>query len=255
MKKELSEFKKYVSNYNLKDYRIRYKYDHSIRVMKYANYIAKKLKLDDKDTYMVTLAGLLHDIGRFDQLEKHDTFDDEKSFDHGDYAVDILINNNYLRNYIEDDSYDSDILKSIKYHNKFEIGECNERELLFSKIIRDADKIDIFLNAGIKKFNKHEKNDFTITDIVYNSIMNEKPVDYNDTVNVVDKLLLRVAMIYDLNYKCSFNLIKGRKVIEIIIWHTKSLTTNVETKQKLDDVIIKANQYMRRVTLESGQEV
>ncbi len=254
MKKELSEFKKFVSNYNLKDASIRFKYDHSIRVMRIANSIAKKLKLDNKEVYMITLAGLLHDIGRFDQIKEYNTFNDLKSFDHGDYAYDLIVRNKILRNYVEEDAYDSAILEAIKNHNKFKIGECNEKELFFSKIIRDADKIDILLNGGAKKFSEYETNDLTITDSVYNNIMNEEPVDYINTKNKLDRLLLGIAMIYDFNFKCSFDFVKGKGVVESIISFIKSKNTNKETLEKLILVEQKINNYIRRMA-ENGKEI
>ncbi len=247
MKKELIEFKKYVDNYNIKDSGIKFKYDHSIRVMKIGNSLAKKLKLDNNEIYMVTLACLLHDIARFDQLKLYNTFNDKKSFDHGDYAEELIINSNYLRNYIEDTTYDSAIIKAIKYHNKYEIGPCNEKELLFSKIVRDADKIDILLNGGAKKFSEYETNDMKISDIVYNGILNQKPINYDDTYNKLDRLLLGIAMIYDFNFKESFKFIKGKGTITSTISFIKSKNTNKDTLEKLNIIEDRLESYIERM--------
>ena len=53
-----------------------------------------------------------------------------------------------IRKYIENDKYDEIIRKAIKNHNKFEIEKrLTEKELIFAKIIRDADKIDIIYES------------------------------------------------------------------------------------------------------------
>lgn len=244
MKKELLEFKNFVSNYDLKTLEIKYKYDHSIRVMKIGNTIAKDLNLSDEEVYMVTLSCLLHDLARFDQWKNFQTFRDDKSFDHGDYAYNYIKNNNYLRKYTLNDKYDKEILWSIKSHNKFKIEECSQSEMLFSKIVRDADKVDIVLNHGITIFSNYKKNEYEISDIVYDSIMNEKDINYKDTKNSLERLLVGLAMIFDLNFKVSFKLIKNNNVVSNIINILKSKCNNEESLKKLDEINLKINNYI-----------
>ncbi|MDD3995572.1 MAG: HD domain-containing protein [Bacilli bacterium] len=254
MKKELLEFKKHVEKYDFKNIGIKFKYNHSIVLMKIGNSIAKKLKLKDNEFYMVTLACLLHDIGRFDQLKIYDTFNDKKSFDHGDYAYNYIKKNNYLRKYTDDTTYDTAILKSIKYHNKFKIGKCNEIELLFSKIVRDADKVDILLNDGFKKFSEYETNELEISDSVYNKILNEKDISYDDTNNKLDRILLGLAMIYDINFDCSFSFIKGKGIVKRVIGFLKAKNKNKDTLDKLNIIEKKLEEYIER-RVNNGKKV
>lgn len=245
MKKELSEFKKFVDNYNIKDSGIKYKYDHSIRVMKIGNSIAKKLNLNETETYMVTLASLLHDLARFDQWKMFNTFIDQDSFDHGDYAYGYIKHNNYLRNYTLDESYDSAILMSIKNHNKFEIEPGSEMEILFSKIVRDADKVDILLNGGVTTFAEYKENDFEINKDFYENIMNGKALKYVDANNKLERILVGMAMIYDLNFKYSFDFIKGNNVISNTINVLKLKCKNKDTLIKLNNIEDKLNNYIK----------
>ena len=67
--------------------------------------------------------GLLHDIARFEQYTRFQTFSDLKSIDHGDYGVEILKQNNYIRKFIDTDEYDNIIFKAIKNHNIFKIED------------------------------------------------------------------------------------------------------------------------------------
>ena len=138
------EFLNYVANYDANNSHIKRKIDHSLRVMQISKKIAENLELSQEEINISTLIGLLHDIGRFEQMKVYKTFNDEKSIDHGDLGVEILQKNNYIRKYIEEDKYDKIIYTAIRNHNKFQIEEgLKEKESLFSKIIRDADKLDI----------------------------------------------------------------------------------------------------------------
>ena len=44
------------------------KYNLSYRVSKLSNMLASSLNLNDQDVYLATLIGLIHDIGRFEQI-------------------------------------------------------------------------------------------------------------------------------------------------------------------------------------------
>ena len=142
LEKAKKEFLKYTENYDLTNENINRKQGHSIRVMNISKQIATELNLTEEQIQIAALIGLLHDIARFEQYTQYQTYNDNRSFDHGDYGVEILDKD--IRKYIETDKYDKIIKVAIKNHNKFEIEEgLNEEELLFSKLIRDADKIDI----------------------------------------------------------------------------------------------------------------
>ena len=71
-------FDKYVSDFDFKVDGIEYKYYHSYRVQKYSEKISDMLNLGLKDKKLASDIGLLHDIGRFHQLEKYNSFCDKK---------------------------------------------------------------------------------------------------------------------------------------------------------------------------------
>ena len=102
------------------------------------------LNLDKENIELAKLIGLLHDIGRFEQIKQYNTFSDKDSIDHGKLGVEILFKQGKIRNFIKSAKYDEIIKKAILNHNRKEIEKgLNPKELLHSKIIRDADKIDI----------------------------------------------------------------------------------------------------------------
>ena len=80
----LNAFKEYVTKYNPDDEKIRLKIEHIQRVAEIANNIANDLKLSQEDIDLAWLIGLLHDIGRFEQIRLYHTFNDGKSCRDGD---------------------------------------------------------------------------------------------------------------------------------------------------------------------------
>ena len=89
-KKVKNVFKKYTDNYDTSDEKIKLKVDHTYRVAALSERIARSLGLGDDDTNLAWLIGMLHDIGRFEQLKNYGTFSDAESIDHAHYGVELL---------------------------------------------------------------------------------------------------------------------------------------------------------------------
>ena len=144
-------FDEYTKNYDLTNDRINYKYHHSIRVMDDMEIIARGMSLPNYDIELAKCIGLLHDIGRFEQYTRYQSFDDS-NLDHGDYGEEVLRKNNALKNYGIDESDYEVVYKAIRNHDKFVIENgLTDRELLFAKMIRDADKLDILYAFGNRR--------------------------------------------------------------------------------------------------------
>lgn len=164
------EFIKYTEKFNTKDENIERKQQHSLRVMKIAEQIATNLKLNEEQIQLATLIGLLHDIGRFKQYTDIEVGNNLEEFDHGDYGAKVLFEEGLIRKFIETNKYDEIIKKSIKNHNKFSIETgLTQEELLFAKLIRDADKIDI-LYESIDIYYKNNEEE------VNKSVLSEKNI-------------------------------------------------------------------------------
>ena len=202
--KEEEFFEEYTSNYNKKSPGISLKYNHSFRVVKKSEQIGKSIRLNKEDMELVRVCALLHDIARFEQYRIYNNFDDSKSFDHGDKGREILEENG-ITNEI--------VLDAVKYHNKYEIPKgLDERNKLFLKIIRDADKVDILEHQGAICKTKN----YTIPKEIKDYFVNKKSIDRNikskPSGNII-AILRMLAFIYDLNYKESFKMIKEKDLI------------------------------------------
>lgn len=196
----VNQFKKYVQNFDKNNSNIKAKLNHSLRVMKLNEEYAKKLKFSKQDIEIAKIIGLLHDYGRFIQIEKYQTMKDEK-IDHADYGVKLLFENKEIEKInIPKDYYD--IIKfAIKNHNKFKIENTNdERKLKHAKLIRDTDKLDIiFIFGYLNDFNLEMTHD-KITPKVIESIENHTLVNLHDCQNPNDYIAAKLAFAYDMNY-------------------------------------------------------
>ena len=204
--KEEEFFEEYTSKYNKKSPGISLKYNHSFRVVKKSEQIGKSIRLNKEDMELVRVCALLHDIARFEQYRIYNNFDDSKSFDHGDKGREILEENG-ITNEI--------VLDAVKYHNKYEIPkDLDERNKLFLKIIRDADKVDILEHQGMVVKTKN----YTIPKEIKNFFIEHKSIGHdvkaNPEGNIIN-ILRMLAFIFDLNYKESFRMIKEKNIVNI----------------------------------------
>jgi len=210
-------FEKFIKKYNRSNEKIKRKYIHSYRTAALTYKIAKSLKLSKEQKEMAYLMGLLHDLGRFEQAIKYDTFNDLQSLDHGDFGSELLFEKGLIREFISDTKYDNILCKAIKYHNKFAIGEeCNKDEILFSKIIRDADKLDIFNILATKKICRDPANN-EISNYVKTAIENKSLAMYTKNYNGKDLLYINLLFVYDLNFKFSINYLSRKKYFEKLL--------------------------------------
>ena len=225
------------SDMNDKD--INYKYYHSYRVMNIMELLATKLKITPKDIHLAKVIGLLHDIGRFEQDKLYNSFKDDK-IDHGDYGVKVLQETLLLnKDNIEISDYEV-VYKAIKNHNKFEIeSNLNNRELLFSKLIRDADKIDILYALGNSQIMEILKQDNEqITKEIENDFFNHKLVNLKDIKNSNDGLVAIFCYIYDINFKESYQIIYENKYYDKIY-------ERINNKEIFKKYIEYINQYIK----------
>ena len=176
--KALDAFRTYTSAYDIQSPRIALKIEHSMRVADLCDRIAQGEHFPTEDCDLAWLIGLLHDMGRFEQLRRWNTFSDAQSTSHATLSVEALFcqrqddppflestkkgaahsNGNYnlaqssslpsrtirLRAFLENSNEDNLIHTAIAEHSSFRIPEqLPERTKRFCTIVRDADKLDI----------------------------------------------------------------------------------------------------------------
>lgn len=207
-KKLLQTFYEYVHTFDMQDEKIALKVSHTIRVANTARQLAEKMKLSQQDCDLAFCIGLLHDIGRFEQVKQYQTFVDADSVDHAQLGIDILLKNqkSLLRKFIKDECFDEIVLQAIYYHNKYEITQSLQRHiLLHCQLIRDADKLDIFYLSTftncelLYRCTLEQLQSQVYSDEVYYQVRKQKSVLHSIRKNNIDIYLSHMAMVYDLN--------------------------------------------------------
>ncbi len=201
------------------------KEEHTKRVCNEIINIGKSLDLDKEFLYLSELIALFHDIGRFEQYTRYGTFADKKSEDHAALGVRIINEEGILKSFNE--SKRSIILRTIAYHNQAELPlEETQECLLMVKLLRDADKIDIwrvvtdYYFREDKTRNKSIELDLPdtqeISDEVTADILAGKIVRTDDIKTLNDFKVLQMSWVFDLNFPYTFQVVLERKYMEKI---------------------------------------
>ena len=244
-------FKDYLKDYDLEDGSIQLKIRHTYEVVSKSEYIAKGLGLDEENIELAKVIALLHDIGRFEQLKLFHQFDNTK-FDHAKYGVEVLFDDNFIRKFVEDNKYDEIIKKSIENHNKYKIDEgLSEIEILHSKIIRDADKIDNFRvkekdslkDMFPKIYNEETINYEKISQNVYETFLSKKCIKLEDRKTIIDYWVCVIAFIFDLNFDISLKCVRDNNYIDKLIDRIEY--RDKETKEKMEQIRNCGKEYLK----------
>ncbi len=139
-------FRDYSEKFDTYDVKITLKIDHTFRVADIADRIAGSLKADCDFAWFL---GLLHDIARFEQQTRYGTFKDAKSVDHAEFGADLLFKGERLIDtfpqYSGIPDWERIAETAIRLHNKLDLPNgLDKAAYLYSTILRDADKCDIF---------------------------------------------------------------------------------------------------------------
>ena len=139
-------FDSYVAAYDPANPRIALKVAHTWRVASLCDRIAISESLD---TDLAWLCGLLHDIGRFEQVRRFDTFNDAASVAHAALGAELLFgadgaSSGLIRTFASDDTQDELIHTVIATHSDYRLPhDLDPRTRAYCDVLRDADKIDI----------------------------------------------------------------------------------------------------------------
>jgi HD superfamily phosphodiesterase len=226
---------------------IELKRDHSYNVWNNTIDLGNYSSLNESEYVQLQTAGLLHDVGRFEQFRRYHTFSDKKSVNHGLLGVEVLKEKNILKELSSGEQ--NNILTAIENHNKKEIrGNYDASTLTMVKMLRDADKLDIW--RVVTEYycnNEGETNNTLQLDLPdneeinpknYHDLLNNQMVDLSNLKTLNDFKLLQVGWIYDLNYKRSFQILNEKKYLDII-FKTLPNTEEIRTIQE------KTNNYLQ----------
>lgn len=218
-------FVNYVETYQGNDKRVWLKKRHSFDVANLCKRLASSLYWTKDEINLAEIIGLLHDIGRFEQLKQTNSFDDSL-FDHADYAVSYLFKKNmHIKDFLDTRSYDDVIRLSIYYHNKLTIPKKDPITDKFMKLIRDCDKIGIYYATAT---NYELVFDGNVTDRVLELFEQGKMIPNELCKTESDSIIRTLAFLYDLNYEESFDLLQETDYLGIYLG-------SIEVKEHQED--------------------
>lgn len=241
IEKAKKEFISYTEKFDLEKEEIKRKQEHSLRVMEASRKIANKLGLSEEQIWLASIIGLLHDIGRFEQYNRNNTYLNEMLLDHSNLGTKVLLENDYIKKYIDNEKYIPIVLVAIKNHNKFKIEDnLSKEELLFCKIIRDADKLDILYEGENIYWNtQREKANVENSKIsikIEQQFKVERQVKKlgNERNDTIDGLLILLSYIYDINFKETLEIVQKEDYANKIL--DRFNFKDVETKEKIENL-------------------
>lgn len=214
--------------------RLNIKKYHSLRVLEEIKTIGYALKLNHYELGIAKIIALFHDIGRFEQYTKYGTFSDNDSVNHAELAVEIIEKNRFFDN-IEDHVRQL-IYDAILNHNRYFVPGGLNRDVDFhSKLIRDADKLDIFYiitESELYNGDFDKENDpviYKVPDNIYNMFLSKSMVRVEDSKCNTDNDLLRLSWVFDISYLPTLQIINKRKYLN-------TLLNRIPPSKKLDEI-------------------
>ena len=243
-------FSNYVASYytNDKDYNyaIRLKEEHTKRVCRNTITLGKKLDLSEQDIIVAETMALFHDIGRFKQYATYGTFNDMASENHAELGLKQLAMHHTLSVCTKEER--RCIIKAIAYHNAAVLPENQDaKTLFFMRLLRDADKIDIW-NVVIDYYQNRDKLSNTVVEIglpddpvfskkVIKALDENKIVRMQHVSTLNDFKLLQISWVFDLNFAPSFQTVKSLQYIE-------QIAATLPRSKEIQAVVKKARDYV-----------
>ncbi len=207
------------------DHAVRLKELHTQRVREEMVKLAEALELSLQDRRLAEVMALLHDIGRFKQVVEYRTFVDSASVNHALLGLRQLAIHQVLKNCTPEERHL--IVKAIAFHNRAALPDGTEnRTLFFMRLLRDADKLDIWKVALARYSEQNTSSDHFVdlglpdnrqcSENVLNSLERYEIVNIQDVKTLNDLKLLQIGWVFDLNYIPSLRAVRERKYVEQI---------------------------------------
>lgn len=202
------------------------KLEHSIRVSADARQIAAGMDWEPEEVNLAEAVGLFHDTARFPQFEKYKTFSDADSVDHGDLGFRTLEQENLLDG-LADEPREL-IFHAVRFHNKKHLPEeLTDHEEKHLRLIRDADRLDIFFVCwhAIHTGHIHDNPEIAMgidfdgppTEAVLDQFENGEAIDYRNLRSMADRFILQLSWMHDMSYIATKRIVCERGILEKFI--------------------------------------
>jgi HD superfamily phosphodiesterase len=198
---------------------------HTYKVCDCAKEIGESLNLSESEMNIAETIALFHDSGRFEQYKNYGTFNDANSENHGTLAVKVIEKENFLDGV--DDKTVELVCFAVGNHNALDLPEDDREEyIFFTKLIRDADKLDIY-RVVTEFYEEMEENpssavildlsvDGDISEWIYEELLERRKISMRKLKTLNDFKMLQIGWLYDINFPRTLELIRERGYMEAI---------------------------------------
>lgn len=226
---------------------LKLKEEHSRRTCEEMLYLAEELNLPANQKRIADVIALLHDVGRFEQFVKYRTYNDSRSVNHCLLGLEVLHQSKVLE---QVDRYERELIeKAIEYHGLRELpGNLEGEKLLFSKLIRDADKLDVFY-VVTEYYRQYRDNpeEFMLelefpdepgySAEVVEGILDGQRIDYGKLRTLNDMKLCQLGWVFDVNFTATLKRIKHRGFLEKIFDFLPDTEDTNEVREKIFEYV------------------
>lgn len=233
-------FETYLDQYDRQNDKIHLKIVHTYGVVDAMQAITSKMDLTPEQQELSLLIALLHDIGRFEQLKRNNSFDD-RLIDHAVLGVEILKEQDFIRQFIPVDDFDEQIFTTLLNHHTYTIDPSVEGEtLLMTQLIRDADKLDNYRVKEVERFetlfdiSQSELESQTITPKIFDDFRHHRLIRHADRQTQLDMWLSYLAFMYDFSFPESLVYIKEKNYLPTLF--DRLTLKNPETKVQYEQL-------------------
>lgn len=234
-------FREYTGRYNAEDPKIKLKIDHTYRVAGLSERIAREIGRTDEEVELAWLIGMLHDVGRFEQLRRFGTFSDADSIDHARFGVSLLFEEGLLEGYLSEQEAETEeekaeqeksnqentrqiIRTAIWNHSAYRLEEgLDAKTEMFCHILRDADKIDILkVNHDVPieeiyNVTTQELRQAVVTMEVMQAFFEKHAVLRSLKKTPVDHIVGHSALVFELVYPVSYQIVREQGYLDQIL--------------------------------------
>lgn len=258
-------FEEYLNGFNREDKKIKLKIVHTYGVVACAGEIAERMGLSREEIQLAELIALLHDLGRFEQLKRFDSFQPD-TMNHALYGAFLLFGSMaevyrgenkdkapdtepMIRRFLQEDKYDRLICEAIALHSDFALPEIKDEHVrLHAKLIRDADKLDncrVKLEESMEAMlgvAEKEAGKGSISPKVWQACRDEKAVLSEDRITSVDYWVSYIAQFFDVNFPETWEIIRERNYIPAIV--SRLHYEEEDTAEKMSILTAQMQSYM-----------
>ena len=236
-------FDSYVQTYNDIDEEgfrnILLKVEHTRKVCEIMALLAAGEGLTAEEARIAAAVALLHDAGRFLQFRRWRTFRDSESDNHARLGIEVIREHGLLDGLHAEER--TLIEEAVRFHNLLALPlRFKSPTPLFIRLIRDADKLDIW-RVFLEYFRQADDQRPSavtlgfpdlpgVTQACVAELAAGRVIRLDDVRVLNDFKLLQISWVYDLNFSSSYKLLQQRGHIPAL---AETIPFNVEAAQAI----------------------